>query len=139
MTVQVEIFYHTEMPELVQCGNWIDLYTAQEYNYEAGESLLLDLGVTIVFPPGFEAWLAPRSSTFKNYGLIQTNSIGVVDQEYCGPRDIWRMPVYALRAGHIPRHARVAQFRIMPSMVADIVKTTTLGEKSRGGFGSTGK
>lgn len=138
MTVKVEIFYHADIPAIRQYGNWADLFAAEDYTYKAGDSFMINLGITVVFPPGYEALIVPRSSTFKNYGIIQTNSIGVVDQDYCGPKDIWRMPVYALRDGEIKKDSRVAQFRIISSMDAEIVETTNLGRISRGGFGSTG-
>ena len=91
-------------------------------------------------PEGYEAHLVPRSSTFKTWGLLQTNSMGVIDRSYCGDEDMWRMPVYATRDTVIHVNDRIAQFRIMenqPKIVFDEVES--LGNTSRGGFGSTGK
>ena len=94
-------------------SDWIDLHLAEEVTLKAGEFRLLPLGVAIALPEGYEAHIVPRSSTFKNYGILQTNSMGVVDCSYCGDNDQWRMPVYATRAVPIDKHARICQFRIM--------------------------
>jgi len=120
-------------------GEWIDLRTAVRVVLRPGESTLIPLGVIISVPSGYESILVPRSSTFKKYGIIQTNGIGVIDHLYCGPNDEWKMPVYATRDTVIPANTRICQFRIIPSQevtirtVNDVMQT-----KSRGGFGSTG-
>lgn len=107
--------------------------------YCAGDVLMLNLGISMKLPEGFEGHLAPRSSTFKNWGFLQTNSVGVIDNSYCGNKDVWCMPVYCTRAGVISRHSRVCQFRIVEKMKhVDIISVSDLGDKSRGGFGSTG-
>ena len=90
-------------------------------------------------PDGYEAHLAPRSSTFKTWGIIQTNSIGVVDNSYSGNNDIWKMPVYATRDTVINVNDRICQFRIMPKVpVLDVEEVDNLEGPDRGGFGSTG-
>lgn len=89
-------------------------------------------------PEGFEAHLAPRSSTFKNFGILQTNSVGVVDSSYCGAEDWWKMPVYATRDVTIEKGSRIAQFRIMENQPKIQFEETELENKNRGGFGSTG-
>ena len=105
----------------------------------AGDFQLIPLGVAIALPEGYEAHLAPRSSTFKNFGILQTNSVGVVDYSYRGDGDQWRMPVYATRDVTIPKGARICQFRIVENQPAlKFVKVETLGGPDRGGFGSTG-
>ena len=120
-------------------SDWIDLRAAEEVELKAGEYKMIPLGVAMQLPQGYEAHLAPRSSTFKTWGILQTNSIGVVDGSYCGDNDMWRMPVYATKDTVIHVNDRVAQFRIVenqPKIVFEEVDT--LGNKDRGGFGSTG-
>lgn len=120
-------------------SDWIDLRAAEEVELKAGEYKMIPLGVAMQLPQGYEAHLAPRSSTFKTWGILQTNSIGVIDGSYCGDNDMWRMPVYATRDTVIHVNDRVAQFRIVenqPKIVFEEVDT--LGNKDRGGFGSTG-
>ena len=121
-------------------SDWIDLRASEEVELKAGDFKLIPLGVAMEIPEGYEAHLVPRSSTFKTWGLLQTNSMGVIDRSYCGDEDMWRMPVYATRDTVIHVNDRIAQFRIMenqPRIVFDEVES--LGNTSRGGFGSTGK
>ena len=121
-------------------SDWIDLRASEEVELKAGDFKLIPLGVAMEIPEGYEAHLVPRSSTFKTWGLLQTNSMGVIDRSYCGDEDMWRMPVYATRDTVIHVNDRIAQFRIMenqPKIVFDEVES--LGNTSRGGFGSTGK
>ena len=90
-------------------------------------------------PDGYEAWIVPRSSTFKKYHIIQTNGIGIIDNSYCGDNDEWKMPVLAMRDTFIPKGTRICQFRVIKSMKYPRWKeVTTLETESRGGFGSTG-
>lgn len=126
--------------EKISQGDWIDCYNYKEVELQRGEFALLSLGFALELPEGIEAHLVPRSSTFKNYGIIQTNSMGVIDSSYCGDNDIWMMPVYATRDIIIPKDARIAQFRIefnQPEIQFEEVET--LQNQDRGGFGSTGK
>lgn len=121
-------------------SDWIDLRASEEVELKAGEFKMIPLGVAMELPEGYEAHLAPRSSTFKTWGILQTNSIGVVDGSYCGDNDMWRMPVYATRDTVIHVNDRIAQFRIMrnqPKIIFDQVDH--LDGVDRGGFGSTGK
>lgn len=121
-------------------GDWIDLRAAETVELKKGEFKLISLGVSIKLPKGYEAHLAPRSSTFKNYGILQVNSVGVVDESYCGENDIWKMPVYATRDTVINENERICQFRIMQKMPEiEIIETDFLEGEDRGGFGSTGK
>ena len=129
-------------------GNWIDLKCSKDYSLKKGEFALIDLGVAMKLPVGFEAHLVPRSGTFKKYGLIQTNSIGIIDNSYSGNNDIWKMPVYALdRDVEIKKGERLCQFRLMPTMEdvgkiqmnGMIIEVETLDSIDRGGFGSTGR
>ena len=120
-------------------GEWIDLRTAKLIALRQGDFALIPLGVIISVPSGYESILVPRSSTFKKYGIIQTNGIGVIDHLYCGPNDEWKMPVYATRDTVIPANTRICQFRIIPSQEVTIrTVNSVMQTKSRGGFGSTG-
>lgn len=106
---------------------------------KAGEFRYLRLGVGMILPEGYEAHIAPRSSTFKNFGIILTNSVGVVDNSYCGDADEWKAPVYALRDTRIKKNDRICQFRIMERQPElEFVTVDKLRDDSRGGFGSTG-
>lgn len=119
-------------------SDWIDLAAAETVVLKAGEFRLIHLGVAMKLPEGFEAHLAPRSSTFKNFGILQTNSVGVVDSSYCGAEDWWKIPVYATRDVTIEKGSRIAQFRIMENQPKIQFEETVLENKNRGGFGSTG-
>lgn len=121
-------------------SDWIDLRSAEEVVLKKGEFRLIHLGVAMKLPEGYEAHIVPRSSTFKNFGIIQTNHMGVVDETYCGPGDWWRMPVLAVRDTEIHVNDRICQFRIMkhqPQIV--FAETERLEGADRGGFGSTGR
>ena len=121
-------------------SDWIDMRASEEVTLKAGEFKLIPLGVAMQLPKGYEAHLVPRSSTFKTWGIIQTNSMGVVDCSYCGDNDMWRMPVYATRDTQIHINDRIAQFRIVKNQQKiDFVEVESLGNDDRGGFGSTGK
>lgn len=160
------------MPEILKVGDYIDLITAEDYTFKAPYTKnltvtkengkpyvrpevcfsygLIDLGVVIALPEGYEAILCPRSSTFRKFGLIQTNSIGIIDNTYCGPDDIWRMPVIATRNAIIPKGTPIAQFRIQLSQKATfwqklkhlfsnkitLNKITQVTHQNRGGFGT---
>ena len=121
-------------------SDWIDLRAAEDVSLKKGEFALIPLGIAMELPQGYEAHVVPRSSTFKNFGVIQTNHMGVIDGSYCGDNDMWRMPVLAVRDTQIHVNDRICQFRIMknqPEINFDEVKH--LEETDRGGFGSTGK
>ena len=121
-------------------SDWIDLHAAETVTMKAGEFRLIPLGVAIALPEGYEAHIVPRSSTFKNYGILQTNGVGVVDQSYCGDGDQWHMPVYATRDVTIPQGARICQFRILENQPRlTFCRVERLEGPDRGGFGSTGK
>ncbi|MBQ7836474.1 MAG: deoxyuridine 5'-triphosphate nucleotidohydrolase [Clostridia bacterium] len=121
-------------------SDWIDLRCAEDVEMKAGEFKLLPLGVAIALPKGYEAHIVPRSSTYKNFGIIQTNHMGVVDESYCGNGDQWYMPAYALRDTKISAGDRVCQFRVMEHQPAlEFEACDDLGAPDRGGIGSTGK
>lgn len=135
-------YFSDDMEELCYVAgksDWIDLRAAEEVSLRAGEFRLIPLGVAIALPEGYEAHLVPRSSTFKNYGILQTNSMGVVDYSYRGDHDQWRMPVYATRDVTIEKGARICQFRIMKNQPElKFTRVEHLDGPDRGGFGSTG-
>lgn len=121
-------------------SDWIDLRAAEDVDLTKGEFRLIPLGVAMELPAGYEAHVVPRSSTFKNFGIIQTNHQGVIDCSYCGDNDQWFMPVYAVRDTQIRVNDRICQFRIMenqPKIVFDEVEH--FDHDDRGGHGSTGK
>ena len=143
-TKAIRIKYFTDkIDRLAYIGgksDWIDLRCAKEVQMKAGEFCLIPLGVAMQLPEGFEAHVVPRSSTFKNFGIIQTNHTGIIDESYCGDNDQWFMPAYALRDTEIHVNDRICQFRIVehqPQLAFE--ETEELGNRDRGGLGSTGK
>ena len=140
---ELKIRYHREtypdLPEVVQHGNFIDLYVAKGCRLKEGEFKLIDLGVSVECPDGYWMQLVPRSSTFKKYGIIQTNSFGVIDTSYCGDNDIVMLPVYATRNTVIPKGERICQFRLVRDIPFSIKSVNKLEGPDRGGFGSTGR
>ncbi len=120
-------------------SDWIDLRAAEDVVMKQGDFRLISLGVAMELPAGYEAHIVPRSSTFKNFGLIQANSMGIIDGSYCGDNDIWRFPAIAMRDTEVHVGDRICQFRIMknqPTLVFEEVEH--LEGADRGGFGSTG-
>ena len=141
-TIRVKYFTN-KIEKLTYIGgksDWIDLRAAEEVTMKAGEFRLIPLGIAIELPKGCEAHVVPRSSTFKNFGIIQTNSMGIIDETYCGDNDQWFMPAYALRDTQIRVNDRICQFRIMEHQPElSFEETDVLLNGDRGGFGSTGK
>ena len=139
----IKIKYHNQnidKIEKIEKGDWIDLRAAETVELKAGEDKIISLGVSMKLPEGYEAHLVPRSSTFKNWGIIQTNHIGIIDNSYSGDNDIWKIPVYAMRDTTIKENERICQFRIVEKMNnVNIVEVNYLEGEERGGFGSTGK
>ena len=120
-------------------SDWIDLRAAEDVTLKQGEFKLIPLGVGMELPEGYEAHVVPRSSTFKNFGIIQTNHQGVIDCSYCGDNDQWFMPVYALRDTRIQINDRICQFRIMRHQpVLAFQEAEVMADEDRGGLGSTG-
>lgn len=141
---QIKIKYFTDKIEkLTHIGgksDWIDLRAADDVELKAGEFKLIPLGVAMELPRGYEAHVVPRSSTYKNFGIIQTNHMGVIDESYCGDHDQWFFPAYALRDTQIHVGDRICQFRIMEHQpVIQFEEVETLGHEDRGGHGSTGR
>lgn len=138
----IKIKCHTDiLPiEVLPNGDWIDLRAAEDVDMKTGEFRLISLGVSMKLPDGYEAHVVPRSSTYKNWGIIQANHMGVIDNSYCGDNDIWYFPAIAIRDTHICKNERICQFRIMkkqPRLEFSVVDE--LHDTDRGGIGSTGK
>lgn len=125
--------------EKIEKGNWIDLRAAETVEMKNGEFKLIPLGIAMHLPLGYEAHVVPRSSTFKNFKILQTNSFGVIDESYCGDNDQWFFPALAVEDTVIHKNDRICQFRIMDHQPAiDFEEVETLGMPDRGGHGSTG-
>ena len=139
---EISIKYFADITKLEYIdgkSDWIDLRCAKDIDLKAGEFALIPLGVAMKLPEGYEAHIVPRSSTFKNFGIIQTNHCGIVDNSYCGDNDEWKMAAYAMRDTHINFNDRICQFRIVenqPKLVFN--ETDHLSGTDRGGIGSTG-
>lgn len=121
-------------------SDWIDLRAAETVDMEPMEFKLIPLGIAMQLPAGYEAHVIPRSSTFKNFGIIQVNSMGLIDESYCGDNDQWYFPAIALRKTTILANDRICQFRIMKHQPQiEFREVDNLNNESRGGIGSTGK
>ena len=142
--VTLKIKYHTDAIEKLAYidgkSDWIDLRAARRYELKKGDWQLIDLGVSIALPEGYEAHVVPRSSTYRTWGLLQTNSCGVIDNTYSGDGDVWMVPMLATRDTVVEVGDRICQFRIIknqPQILFDEVEY--LDGANRGGFGTTGK
>lgn len=152
MKIKVKLKDYATLPEFIEKGDWVDLRASEICEMNKGDFRLIGLGVAMKLPKGFEAHVIPRSSTFKNTGLIMVNSVGIIDNSYCGNDDEWKFPALASRDVSILHSDRICQFRIALSQRAtflqklrwllssriDFVKTDQLSSENRGGFGSTG-
>ena len=139
----LKIKYHNkniDQIEKIKVGDWIDLRAAEDTVLKAGEFKLVSLGVSMKLPRGYEAHIVPRSSTYKTFKILQTNSLGIIDESYCGNGDVWKFPALAIEDTHISEGDRICQFRIMKKMPKVKFKVVDeLHGENRGGFGSTGK
>lgn len=141
--MEIKIKYHDKNMEKLEFidnkSDWIDLRAAETVTLGKGEFKTISLGISVQLPEGYEAHLAPRSSTFKNFGLIQTNGVGVIDESYCGDDDLWMMPVIAVKDTKVEKGDRICQFRILEKMKNITIKEVdSLNNANRDGFGSTG-
>lgn len=139
--MNIPIKYHADIHpiEKTERGDWLDLRAAEDVVMKAGEFKLISLGVSMRLPDGYEALVIPRSSTFKHWGIIQTNHCGLIDNSYCGDNDVWMFPALATRDVVIEKNSRICQFRIQKKMdEVSFTEVETLGGKDRGGFGSSG-
>ena len=141
--MEIKVKYHADIYPLekTERGDWIDLRVAEDVELKAGESKLISLGVSMKLPDDYEALVIPRSSTFKNWGVIQTNHCGLIDNSYQGNNDIWHFPALATRDVLIEKNSRICQFRIQKKMDKNLslVIVDNLDGENRGGLGSSGK
>lgn len=139
---EIKIKYHDENVgriENLEVGDWYDLRAAETVEMTAGEFKLISLGISMKLPEGYEAHMAPRSSTFKKWGILQTNSIGIIDNSFSGTNDIWRFPALAMRDTTIYKGDRICQFRIVERQPEiKFIEVNELDSVDRGSFGSTG-
>ena len=152
MKIRIKYFEGATKLKKISKGNWIDVYACKDIFVPLNERSMVPLGFALELPEGWEGHLAPRSSTFKTWGIIQTNSVGVVDDTYIGDNDQWHMPVYCLQGKDIEsengeevkgtwirKGDKIGQFRIMEVMPEiEFEEVESFGNKDRGGFGTTG-
>ena len=140
--MKVQVKYHADIYPLekTEKGDWIDLRVAEDVELKAGEFKIISRGVSMKLPEGYEAVVIPRSSTFKNWGILQTNHFGLIDNSYCGDNDVWKFPALATRDVLIEKNSRICQFRIQKKMDNfEFITVDRLEGSNRGGFGSSGK
>lgn len=126
-------------PAPVAKGEWVDLYTAEDVTLWKGEFKIISLGVSMELPEGYYAQVVPRSSTYKNFGVIMVNSVGIIENDYNGDNDVWGFPALAMRNTTIPKGTRICQFQLVKqSDPIEFESVFSLGNEDRGGFGSTG-
>ena len=142
-TQEIKIKYHDKdlaKIEKIPVGDWIDLRSAARVDMKAGDFLTIPLGISMKLPEGYEAHVLPRSSTFKKWGILMVNGMGIIDESYCGDRDIWGFPALAMRNTTIFKGDRICQFRIVKKMPeVKFTEVDQMEDPDRGGFGSTGK
>jgi len=141
---KLKIKYHVKELEKLRYidgkSDWIDLRVAENVSMKQGEYRLISMGISVEIPKGYEMLIVPRSSAYKNFGILQTNAMGVVDESFCGDNDIIHMPILAMRDTEIHINDRIGQFRIMPHQPeVHFVEVEHLNNMNRGGFGTTGK
>lgn len=138
--IKIKYLRDIEKIGAIAVGDWIDLRAAEDVVMKAGEYKMFPLGVAMELPRGYEAIVAPRSSTFKKYGVLLANSIGIIDESFKGDNDEWQFLAYAMRDTIIPKNERICQFRIIKHQPEiKLVEVETLGNADRGGIGSTGR
>ena len=138
--IKIKYLKDIQKIERFNVGDWIDLRAAETVVMKAGEYRMIPLGVAMELPKGYEALVAPRSSTFKKYGIILANSIGIIDEAYRGDGDEWNFLAYATRDTRIRKNERICQFRIIQHQpLIHLQEVESLGNADRGGIGSTGR
>lgn len=139
-TIKIKYLRDIQKIERFNTGDWVDLRAAEDITMRAGEHKMIPLGVAMELPHGYEALVAPRSSTFKKYGIISANSLGIIDESFKGDGDEWHFLAYAVRDTTIRKNERICQFRIIEHQpLIQLKEVQSLGNKDRGGIGSTGR
>jgi dUTP pyrophosphatase len=139
-TIKIKYLKDIQKIEKFNVGDWIDLRAAEDISLEASEFKLIPLGVAMELPEGYEALVAPRSSTYKKNGILLANSIGIIDESYKGDNDEWHFPALAMRPTFIRKNERICQFRIIQHQpLIHLQEVESLGNEDRGGIGSTGE
>lgn len=139
LNIKIKYFTDIEKIKPIAKGDWIDLRAAETAELKKGEFKLIPLGIGMELPEGYEAHVVPRSSTYKNFKIIETNSMGIIDNSYCGDNDQWFFPAYALEDTIINKNDRICQFRIMEKQPKiNFEEVNELKNPDRGGHGSTG-
>lgn len=139
-TIKIRYLRDIQKIERFNVGDWIDLRAAEDVMIDSGQFKLIPLGVAMELPQGYEALVAPRSSTFKKLGIILANSIGIIDESYKGDNDEWHFPAYAVKDTFIHKNERICQFRIIRHQpMIHLLEVDHLGNEDRGGIGSTGR
>ncbi len=139
LNIKIKYFADIEKIKPIEKGDWIDLRAAKTVELKKGEFKLIPLGIGMELPEGYEAHVVPRSSTYKNFKIIETNSMGIIDNSYCGDNDQWFFPAYALENTVINKNDRICQFRIMEKQPnINFEEVDELKNPDRGGHGSTG-
>jgi dUTP pyrophosphatase len=139
-TIKIKYMRGVQKVERFNVGDWIDLRAAEDISLKAGEFKLIPLGVAMELPTGYEALVAPRSSTFKKMHILLANSIGIIDESYKGDNDEWHFPAYAVKDTFIRKNERICQFRIIQHQpLIHLLEVDHLGNADRGGLGSTGR
>ena len=137
--IKIKYLKDIQKIEKFNVGDWIDLRAAEDMVFYGGEYRLIPLGVAMELPEGYEAIVAPRSSTFKKCGIIMSNSIGIIDESYKGENDEWHFPAFAMYDTMVRKNERICQFRIIEHQpLIHLQEVESLGNDDRGGFGSTG-
>ncbi len=144
MEAKLKIKYHVKELEKLRYidgkSDWIDLRVAENVSMKQGEYRLISMGISVEIPKGYEMLIVPRSSAYKNFGILQTNAMGVVDESFCGDNDIIHMPILAMRDTELHINDRIGQFRLMPHQPeVHFIEVDHLDNEDRGGFGTTGK
>lgn len=147
--IKIKYFEGANKLKSIEKGDWIDLYANKEIFIPKGQRAMIPLGIAMELPKGYEAHIVPRSSTFKTWGIILVNSIGIIDNSYNGDNDQWHFPAYCLESRTIvdgregtliQKGDRICQFRIVENQPSiEFIEVESLGNEDRGGFGSTGR
>ena len=148
-SIKIKYFEGANKLKSIEKGDWIDLYANKEIFIPKGQRAMIPLGIAMELPKGYEAHIVPRSSTFKTWGIILVNSVGIIDNSYNGDNDQWHFPAYCLESRTIvdgregtliQKGDRICQFRIVENQPSiEFIEVESLGNEDRGGLGSTGR